>query len=63
MADNDNIVTLPSADDFAIAERIVNSPSVIGQYAACEWDELHDDGRVWLAAIVREARRIDQVAA
>jgi hypothetical protein len=57
MADNDNHVVLPNAEEMAAAERIVNSPPVIGQFASCEWDELTEDGHVWVAAIVREARR------
>lgn len=36
------------------AESIVNSKSVISIYAACEWDELSEDGKVWIAGIVRE---------
>ncbi len=36
------------------AEDIVNSDPVIRIFAACEWDELHDDGKIWIAAIVRE---------
>lgn len=40
---------------FAQAEAIVESDPVIRVYASCEWDCLHDDGKVWVAAIVQEA--------
>lgn len=45
----------PSPAMMQLAEQIVDCPSVIGAYASCDWDELHDDGKVWTAAIVREA--------
>lgn len=48
----------PAPEWFALAEKIVNSEPVIGTYAACEWDELHDDGKAWIAAIVHEALRV-----
>lgn len=57
MADNDNHVVTPDHADLAVARRVVNSPAVIGQFAACEWDELGEDGKAWVAAIVREAVR------
>ena len=37
------------------AESIVNSLDVSAIYAAPEWCELHEDGQMWAAAIVREA--------
>ena len=40
---------------LGLAEEIVNSDPVIGVYAACEWDDLHENGKVWIAAIVAEA--------
>jgi hypothetical protein len=46
----------PGSADMLRARHIVDSPQVIGQFAACEWDELGDDGKVWIAAIVREAQ-------
>lgn len=46
---------LPS--NLQLAQEIVDSEPVIGVYAACEWDELHDDGKLWISAIVAEARR------
>lgn len=58
MASNDNHVMIPSADDMSLAEEVTNSPDVIGQFAACEWAELSDDGKVWVAAIVRAAVKI-----
>lgn len=44
----------PVSSFLAQAEAITNSDPVIRIFAACEWDELHDDGKVWIAAIVRE---------
>jgi hypothetical protein len=38
----------------AQAEEIVNSDPVIRTYASSEWEELHDDGKLWICAIVRE---------
>lgn len=47
----------PTIAEIETARQIVDSPAVIATYAACEWDEMHEDGQVWLAAIVREAAR------
>lgn len=47
----------PTTADMHVAQHIVDSPPVIQTYAACEWDEMHEDGQVWLAVIVREAVR------
>lgn len=47
----------PTAAEMQTAQHIVDSPPVISTYAACEWDEMHEDGQIWLAAIVREAAR------
>jgi len=47
----------PTTAEMQTAQHIVDSPPVIHTYAACEWDEMHEDGQVWLAAIVREAAR------
>jgi hypothetical protein len=44
-------------DNFRLAQDIVDSDPVIRVYASCEWRELSDDGKVWIAAIVAEARR------
>jgi hypothetical protein len=49
--------------EFALAEAIVDSDPVIGVYAACEWDCLSDDGKVWIAAIVAEAVKRSGTAA
>lgn len=46
---------LPSTYELAAA--IVNSKPVLGVFAACEWDELSDDGKLWIAEIVAEAGR------
>lgn len=47
----------PTIAEMDAARQIVDSPPVISTYAACEWGEMHEDGRVWLAAIVRKAAR------
>lgn len=44
------------AGHVALAESIVDSEPVLATYAACEWAELHDDGKVWIAAIVAQSR-------
>jgi hypothetical protein len=44
------------AADLA-AQEVADSPAVLGVYAAPAWDELHDDGKAWVKAIVEEARR------
>lgn len=45
---------LPLSSFLVAAEAIVNSEPVITIYAACEWDDLHEDGKQWVAGIVRE---------
>lgn len=50
----------PTAADMARAAAIVGSHPVISAYASCEWDELHEDGQAWIAAIVREASQPDE---
>lgn len=47
----------PTIAEMEVARQVVDSPPVIHTYAACEWDEMHEDGQVWLASIVREAAR------
>lgn len=47
----------PTAMEMRAAQQIVDSSPVINTYAACGWDEMHEDGQIWLAAIVREAAR------
>lgn len=49
-------MTIPTLPEFIEARTVVGSDPVIRVFAACEWDELHDDGKVWLATIVREAQ-------
>ncbi len=51
----DDIRAKPLADYLGLAEAVVNSAPVLAVFAACEWDELHEDGRQWVAAIIREA--------
>lgn len=46
---------LPTQAEYRAAARIVDSQPVLAAFASCEWDCLHDDGQVWIAAIVREA--------
>lgn len=47
----------PSRADVAIAARLVDSRPVISAYRSVEWDCLDGDGQIWIAAIVREARK------
>lgn len=47
----------PGPADMRLAAHVVDSHPVISAYASCEWDELSSDGRVWIAAVVREAVR------
>lgn len=37
------------------AESIVNSSEALRMYASCEWEELSQDGQLWMAQIVRLA--------
>lgn len=39
---------------FALAQLINDSDALMKVYAAPEWDELSDDGKQWVAALVRE---------
>lgn len=49
-------VRIVTVDDYLLlAADIVDSDPVIRTYAASEWAELSDDGKEWIAAIVREA--------
>lgn len=43
----------PIHEFFGLAEEVVNSDDVLEIYASPEWDELGDDGKSWIAAIVR----------
>lgn len=47
----------PVADDWALAASINNCDAVMKVYAAPEWDELSDDGKAWVVALVQEMRR------
>jgi hypothetical protein len=44
----------PPATATLDAEDIVNSKPVISVFAACEWDELSEDGQAWVEAIIKE---------
>lgn len=44
----------PLSDFISAAREIVDSDSVLSIFAACEWEELGDDGHDWVAAIIRE---------
>lgn len=48
------IRALPATDFLIVASLIVDSDPVLRTFAASEWDELHDDGKLWVAAIIRE---------
>ena len=39
---------------YRLTRQIVESPPVMATYAATQWDELSQDGHVWLCAIVSE---------
>ena len=52
---------IPSPEDFRLAHAIVDSDPVLRVYAATEWDCLDDDGKTWLAVIIREASRQAQL--
>lgn len=47
---------IPSQAQMREAESIVDSHEVLSVFAACEWDCLNDDGKVWIAAIVKLAQ-------
>lgn len=49
--------TAPSSADLRVAEEVVNAPAVVGLFAALEWDELDENGQLWIAGIVRQARQ------
>ncbi|GAM04837.1 hypothetical protein [Novosphingobium sp. MBES04] len=42
-------------DNLGLAEKIVDSAPVLGVFGACAWDELGEDGKLWISAIVTEA--------
>lgn len=45
---------LPVSTFLGMAEAICDAPAVVHTYAAPSWNELHDDCKEWVAAIVRE---------
>jgi hypothetical protein len=51
----DTIRAMPVEHFIREAEAVVESDPVVSSYASCEWDCLHEDGQLWIAAIVREA--------
>ncbi|SFG09219.1 hypothetical protein SAMN05518801_10779 [Novosphingobium sp. CF614] len=46
---------MDDAAAFRLARQIAESDPVLSVYAACEWDELNEDGQRWVAEIVRQA--------
>jgi hypothetical protein len=54
-ADAAAIRAKPITDFWPEAESIVNSDLVSKIFAACEWDELNEDGTMWATGIVQEA--------
>lgn len=46
----------PSQELLREAHAIVDSDEVLRVFAASEWDELSEDGQVWIAAIVKLAQ-------
>lgn len=53
---------LPSAALWDLCASVVDSTPVLSVYASCEWEELNDDGRTWICAIVQEALKRQGVA-
>ena len=49
--------THPTPEELRFAEAMVNSDAALRTYASNEWDELHDDGKTWIAIIIREAMK------
>lgn len=49
-------LNLPAESFLADAERICGQERVLSQFAAPAWDEFNEDGRMHVAAIVREAK-------
>lgn len=47
----------PSPAELRFAEAMVNSEAALRTFATCEWDELGDDGKVWIAIVIREAMK------
>jgi hypothetical protein len=45
---------------YLTARRVVDSEAALRVYASCEWDELSDDGKEWIATIVEETQRTVQ---
>lgn len=43
--------------DFRLAQAMVNSDAALRTFAACEFEELNDDAKNWMAIILREATR------
>ena len=52
----------PTVVEMMVAEDFVNRPSLLAAFASCEWDELDENGQVWIAALIREARRENGLA-
>ncbi|WHO37854.1 hypothetical protein PMI04_014935 [Sphingobium sp. AP49] len=44
--------------ELRLAHAIVDSDPVLRVFAAVEWDCLGDDGKQWIAVIIREAQRL-----
>ncbi|BCA57696.1 hypothetical protein [Sphingomonas sp. HMP6] len=53
----------PISAFFSTAEAVADSEPVIAIYAAPEWYELGEDGKAWIAGIIREtlARAAEQL--
>lgn len=46
---------LPTQAEIRFAEAMVNSDAALRTSATSEWDELSDDGKAWIAIVIREA--------
>ncbi|GEM_PF-2724566 len=54
MLDPRTVRAIPLSVFFEAAAEMTDSDPVISVFAAPQWDELNDDGKLWVAAIVRE---------
>ncbi len=48
---------LPIADFMSLAQEINDSPPMMAIFASPEFEELSDDGQLWVAGLVRETIR------
>ncbi|MES2157511.1 MAG: hypothetical protein V4512_06875 [Pseudomonadota bacterium] len=46
---------VPTQEEIRFAEAMVNSDAALRTFAASEWGELSDDGKSWIAIVIRES--------